>query len=323
LSAEVNKGWPDANRFHFEVSEMAPLVLVKMTFRGRATFSAFGVSERDYENKPSKLWHSVGWDEHRSETVSFQESIGLYPLHRSPDGRARFLVSYVDAGCAGSYKVEYFAYEWDPRGSGDLERIIEVAGAEGLSDESFGELRTEGPILTLPYCWFSAIDWWDNPTMCAVDSYDLSGDEVRFVSRVVNHPDWLPIVRAIQYAQAHDYPAVRAYCGSPEVARRLVSIVPTFVRGEVEPNVKKTGPATETVEFGGFRFEVEKRGGRWLVEAMAHTSWWREGRRPPATHVERARHLAQRGVATDRRTAERSNWPASAEVLSRSKAYAR
>jgi hypothetical protein len=38
-----------------------------------------------------------------------------------------------------------------------------------------------------------------------------------------------------------------------------------MLHGGEEPAIKKTGPTTETIELGGFRFEVEKRGSRWLV----------------------------------------------------------
>jgi hypothetical protein len=71
--------------------------------------------------------------------------------------------------------------------------------------------------ITIPYCWFSAIDTWDNPSMCAADIYDLSHDDVRFVSRAVNRPDLLPIAKALEYVSKHDYPAVLAYCASPEM----------------------------------------------------------------------------------------------------------
>jgi hypothetical protein len=122
-------------------------------------------------------------------------------------------------------------------------------------------------VIKLPYCWFSAIDTWDNPTLCAVDSYDVSGNRVRFVGSVFNLPDLLAVARAIEYAKARDYPAVLAYCGSPEVARRMVRDNSVF-GFPFSVDVKRTGVATERIEFGappGIRFDVEKRGDRWLV----------------------------------------------------------
>jgi len=32
-----------------------------------------------------------------------------------------------------------------------------------------GEFRAEGSSINLPYCWFSPIDTWDNPSLCAID----------------------------------------------------------------------------------------------------------------------------------------------------------
>src|ERR1017187_3212938 len=90
----------------------------------------------------------------------------------------------------------------NPEGNGDLELIIKQAGALGLDDKvpgfaQIGEFRTVGSSITLPYCWFSPIDTWDNPSLCAVDSYDLSGDRVRFRSHTYNRPDLVPVAKAL------------------------------------------------------------------------------------------------------------------------------
>jgi hypothetical protein len=130
-----------------------------------------------------------------------------------------------------------------------------------------GKLQTEGPAITLPYCWFSPIDTWDNPSLCAVDTYDTSGDQVKFRSRAYNRPDLLPIAKAIEYAEQRDYPAVLAYCASGDVALKLVrNIDPHFFAGDLK--VTRIGDGKERVEMeleSTTRFEVEKRDGRWLV----------------------------------------------------------
>src|SRR5208283_4143244 len=97
-----------------------------------------------------------------------------------------------------------------------------------------------------------------------VNTYDLSGDRVRFISSVANRPDLLPIAKAIQYAQAHDYPAVLAYCGSPDVAQRMVRDIPPFVFAGAGLAVKRIGALKESIDMEdtGFHFEVEKRGDR-------------------------------------------------------------
>ena len=128
-----------------------------------------------------------------------------------------------------------------------------------------GELKTKGPLITLPYCWFSPIDTWDNPSMCAVDSYDLSGDTVEFRTRTYNRPDLLPVAKALEYAEHRDYPAVLAYCASPAVARALVRTAPSSVF-EVELKTKRIASGLESVTSdGGFTFVVAKHNGRWLV----------------------------------------------------------
>jgi hypothetical protein len=210
--------------------------------------------------------------------------VDLYALDSGPSRRARFLAKFVAVGCGSGVGVAYFAYEWSPKGVGHLEQVIKIEGAESQEDpidrrrptrrnlsNSFspiGELRTKGTLITLPYCSFSAIDTWDNPSLCAVDSYDISGDRVRFRSRLTNRPDLLPIAKAIEHAQAHDYLAVLAYCGSPDVARRIIRDIPPFVFSGSELNVTRVDVGKERVEFDddeALKFEVQMRGDHWVV----------------------------------------------------------
>jgi hypothetical protein len=124
----------------------------------------------------------------------------------------------------------------------------------------------------LPFCWFSGIDTWDNPSMCAVDTYDLSGDSVRFQSRAYNRPDLLPVAKAIEFAEKHDYPAVLAYCASASVARKIVRELATGYGFDTEVEIKELGPGRERVrpaysDVPGF--VVEKRGDRWVVVSFS------------------------------------------------------
>jgi len=283
LSAEINKSWRDENRFHFQVLEVPPALLVKMTFRNRATFSFFAIPERDFDSRPAGRWRAIGAvDSFRAEPAQTYEQLELFPLERGPAKRARFLAVSSYAGCGSGVGISYHAYEWDPQDYGDLSEFIKIEGSVSQEEPTdsrlperwrpdafnpIGELRTTGPLITLPYCWHSAIDTWNNPSLCAVDSYDLSGDRVRFASTAYNRPDLVPIAKAIQYAQARDYPAVRAYCASPDVARQIVGNVQPYVFGEAI-EVKRIGALKERVELGyrqSCLFEVEKRGTRWLV----------------------------------------------------------
>ena len=178
----------------------------------------------------------------------------------------------------------YYAYELTPEDRGDLAEFIKLEGA--VSQEgpiggnryaesdlarffpTIGKLQTAGPTISLPFCWFSQIDTWDNPSLCAVDSYDLSQDRVRFVGRVINRPDLVPIAKAIDYAQARDYPAVLAYCSSAEVAQAIVNRIPTVVYAGPEVNVTAVSAHRERVELGDgpvYKFEVDNSDGQWKV----------------------------------------------------------
>ena len=268
-SEEVNVAWPKENRFHFEILDLKDILVAKMSIRTHDQFFVFGVPQT-YDDKPNRLWRRITLIEDDSESETPGISRALNPLHRGPSGRPRFLVSTTWSGCAGSLGITYEAREWNPEDYGAADQIVSVKGSLGLDDKvpgflQIGKLRTDGPIVDLPYCWWSAIDTWDNPSLCAVDRYDLSGDAVRFVSRRVNRPDLLPIAKAVEYAEKRDFPAVRGYCVSDSVAHRLVESVPDHLF-EVEIKVKLLSAGRESVGGGGnYRFIVEKHGQRWLV----------------------------------------------------------
>ncbi len=291
LSAEINRSWPEEKRLHFEALDLPPALVVKMTYRNRATFSFFAMPQRDAYAKPTKLWQAVGaLDDHRVGPAQGYEDLTVFPLRRGPSRRARFLAKFGVAGCGSGYSLQYYAYEWDPQGTGHLDEVIKLEGAASQEDrvdqrqssqaneaDSFppiGELRTTGSLITLPYCWYSAIDTWDNPSLCAVNSYDISADHVRFVGSSTNRPDVAAVAKAIEYAQAHDFPALLAYCGSPAVARRIIEIIPPNVTGAGGWKIiTRISSTHEKMELSGgyyetLRFDVEKRGDRWLVVAL-------------------------------------------------------
>jgi hypothetical protein len=268
MSAKTNAAWPDENRFHFEVFEFSPALVVKVSIRAQADFLVFGVLQVQ-DGKPHRLWRQVWADSRpRSEDVP-QKSVEIYPLHRGPSGNIRFLAHFGYSGCAGSVGVGYVGFEWDGGGESATE-ILQQDGSFGMESPKLfpeiGRLRTAGTLITLPYCWFSAIDTWDNPSLCAVDTYDLSGDDVRFRSRLYNRPDLVPIAKAIEYADKHDFQAVRGYCASDSVARRFVQDIPG-VSGASDPRVARMGNGNERVAFvdAGSYFDVEKRADGWVI----------------------------------------------------------
>lgn len=270
LSSEINSEWPEESRFHFEILDLPPALVVKMSIRGDDGFHIFGIPEED-SGKPNHHWKRVGQDGEWTAREGSGVSIELFLLHRGPSGNARFLAKVIRSGCAGSLGLAYDAREWDPHSFGRVEQIIQQDGAIGLDDDVkdfpvIGKLQTENALVTLPYCWFSPIDTWDNPSLCALDTYDLSGDDVRFRSRIYNRPDLVPIAKAIEYAEHRDYPAVLSYCASPQVARRLVRNMPPNIFGGEELEVTRTSGDAERVQIGeGVYFDVQKRAGRWLV----------------------------------------------------------
>lgn len=271
-SAVINAAWPAESRFRVQILEVGSLLVVRMSVRNYDTFAAFASTGRD---GASATWEEVGSDsldiQRRSSSSSI--SLELYPLYAGASGNARFLSKFVVSGCAGSVGVQYDAWEWRPRQGTSLDNVVSQGGAFGLDDkvpgfEPIGSLQTSGPHITLPYCWFSEIDTWDNPSLCAVDTYDLSGRDVRFLSREVNRPDLLPIAKAIEYAHKREYEAVRGYSGSDAVARKLVREVPPIMAPGVEVKVTHTGRHKERVELGDdtvSRFDVVERSGRWVV----------------------------------------------------------
>jgi hypothetical protein len=271
-SSEINADWPEDRRFHFQTLDIPPLLAVKMEFRTSARYFAFGVAHEEIAGKAPPVWRKVGSDDVSLEQESARSLVELFELHRGPSGNARFLARIEPFGCTGSIGVVYDAMEWNPEGIGGLEKIIHQEGSSGLDDnvEGFpqiGELRTEGSLITLPYCWFSAIDTWDNPSLCAVDTYDLSGDVVKFQSRAYNRRDLVPVAKAIEYAQQRDIAAARGYCASLEIADRLVrEMPPHFFAVEIHVNATREG--SERVELGDgpvVWLEVEERQGNWVV----------------------------------------------------------
>jgi hypothetical protein len=278
-SGSINATWPQGSRFHYELLNIPPALVLKVGIGTHERYFVFGVPPKDDTGKPNRQWQRVGEDDLELERPVPRNWIDVYPLHRGPSGIARFLASIGFAGCAGSSGLLYDAREWDPNDVVGSSQIIKQEGALGM-DEAFsggvpnlkepfapiGKLDTKGSIIALPYCWFSAIDTWDNPSMCALDRYDLSGDSVKFRSRSCNRPDLLPVAKAIEYAENHDLPAVRGYCASDDVARRIVEVVPPFYfAGDLQVVPERSDRERVTMGSSSDEFDIEKRDGRWLI----------------------------------------------------------
>ncbi|HXS97566.1 MAG TPA: hypothetical protein VN736_23365 [Candidatus Limnocylindrales bacterium] len=271
-SSVTNLAWPEEARFRFEVLEVPPILVVKLGIRTQETVFVL------FRQPPSRGKRSA-WEYssiYSQMDHAFRTLADVVPLHRGPSGRARFLVTVNTFGCAGSFSIAYHAREFAPKRARNLLEIIDAGGARGLDDkvpgfEQIGEPRTEGAIVELPYCWFSPIDTWDNPSLCAVDRYDLSRDDVQFVSRTYNRPDLVPVAKAIEYAEARDDRALMGYCASPGLAQQLVRDLPLHIFAD-EVRVTELASGRELVELGletTYRFTVERRNGVWLLVSFS------------------------------------------------------
>jgi len=279
-SAKMNAAWPNESQFHYELLSIPPALVLKVGIGTHERYFDFGIPTKDDMGKPNRQWQRVGEDNLELDRPAPRVWIELFPLHRGPSGNPRFLASIGFTGCAGSSGLLYDAREWNPDDVVGFSQIIEQKGAKGM-DEDFkggrpsvkepfapiGRLQAKGSTVELPYCWFSAVDTWDNPSMCALDRYDLSGDKVKFRSRSYNRPDLLPIVKAIEYATTHDFPAVRGYCASDDVARRIMEAVPPFYfSGDLQ--VVRERSDRERVTMGSpdpDEFEIEKHESGWQI----------------------------------------------------------
>ncbi len=276
IGEKANRSWPRTSRFHYKVVELHPAIVVALTIRSRAAFSVYGVPDLLPEpgQKRNTRWTQVKTDRYRWEEQVAAEEFRLHPLLRGASGKARFLSEFHHIGCGGGQPaVDYTAYEWDPSGTGDLRAVLHREGVEsGITEPAIGRLETTGGVITLPYCWRSAVDdgsvW---AALCSVDTYDISGDEARFIGTRTNRPDLEAVARVIQHAQLRDYRAVLAYSGSQRVARSLVELMPPNVHS-AGVNVTPLGPGKEAVELSDdlqIKFVLESRDGQWLVVDFA------------------------------------------------------
>ncbi len=272
-SRKVLAHWPEESRFHAKVVEAGPLLITTMFVGARERWFAFG--------KVEGRWKQVGEDGGGFDD-SPRRLMQVYHLPAGRPGVARFLAARVFFGCAGSSGISYEVREWDPAAPGGyVATVFSQDGAFGMDEAAdgrapsaqdpfapIGKLVTDGPVLALPYCTFTSIDTWDNPSLCTLDRYDVRGATLRFLSRRYNRPELVPVAKAMEYAAAHDLPATRAYCASEELARRLVFEGAPAPDTNVE--VVRHGQG-KRVWFGDREswFDVERRAGRWVIVGLS------------------------------------------------------
>jgi hypothetical protein len=131
-----------------------------------------------------------------------------------------------------------------------------------------GALRTDGVMISLPYCRYSAVDIYADVTLCNLDLYDVSGDNVRFIETRAENPDLDAVARLVEYARTRDLPAVRAYTTDDKTAALVLQRMPSSYHSFMDRKVTPAGPDKETVLLRNgarWRFELVKTKGRWLI----------------------------------------------------------
>ena len=265
--------WPENARLQGEVVAAGPAVVVTMFTGARARWFAFG--------QMGGTWKAVGEDEGLLDD-SPRRLMRVYGLRSGRPGVARFLAARTFFGCAGSSGISYEVLEWDSQqADGYTSEVLTQEGAFGMDQAAdgkapsaanpfapIGKLVTEGAVLKLPYCTFTGIDTWDNPSLCTLDRYDISGATIHFLSRTYNRPELVPVAKALGYAAEHDLPATRAYCASDALARQLVFEGVPGPDANVEVVQHGRG---KRVWFGDHAswFDVEQRRGRWIIIGLS------------------------------------------------------
>jgi hypothetical protein len=290
-SAQANASWPEERRFHYQILDLGTAIVLKYTIRTRATFSVLGIpaffSGVD-ERRNNNYWVQVGNDSFRHGEYRSNEQLALSILGPAPSRRPRFLATFNHVSCGDNQitLVDYRGYEWNPADTGNLKTIVHQAGV--TTGGTFDELatptaepahvtaapataaQTTGKTIALPYCRHSNVETHGLPLLCDVDTYDVSGDEVRFVSRNTNRPDLNAIARLIELAQARDVAAAAVYTTSPKVARDAVEQIPTDISIE-SLRLMHTAPDKESIHMQDgidLTFDIVKVRGRWLVSAF-------------------------------------------------------
>jgi hypothetical protein len=272
ISDKNLKQWPTDSRFRYKVLDLAPLVVIKFGIRDRETFRAYGIPSR-VDRATNARWLRVGSDP--VQPRSCVNSSDIFPLQRGPSGKPRFLAKYEHIDCGSGHGVEYAAFEWDAKQTFYYENVQMVMHRERVwpredVDPSIWNFKTNGAVITIPYCWHSAVDSWAAAHLCSVDSYDVSGDTLRFVGTKTNYPDLETVALVAKHGQARDEVAVRGYCADDKVAMALVQIMPASHIFAVEglkttpTGVGKENVALSTNDFT-LSFDLVKAQERWVV----------------------------------------------------------
>jgi len=263
----ITSSWESDKRLHYELLSIRPLLLLRLAIWNQETFVVY--SPVSLGLNPPTSWGIVQTADEGGHAS--YEHLELFPLWRGPQGNPRFLEVKHFSSCMAGMTLDYVVngYEWRP-GESFITRILakESSFSERGPKWKFG---TSGKTIAIPYCWSGdlLLVSIDSP-ICSVDTYDLSGDVVRFVRAEDNPEDLALVARVIEYAGNHDIEALSALCVSPQVARQLTEIMPPkpFFIGY---DRKSLGPDSELLDFedsSEMKITLERQQGRWRVAAV-------------------------------------------------------
>jgi hypothetical protein len=273
-SAEVNKAWPEERRFHYKLLAIYPVLVVQFGLRSRTTYSVFGVPELKPTGprRPNHDWLQIALDPLRWSVRKGNEELEISSLYEGPARRARFLAHYTFEGCGDVPRgIAYKGYEWEPAWTGKMRLILDREGTlSGALYPTIGEMHISGKRITLPYCWWSAVDESVWASLCSVDEYDFSDDLVKFLGTQTNRPDLEAVARAIEYGERRDVSALLGYAIDARAANEIAENMPAYVYPDVV-TVTQISDVRETITLGDgpvLHFTLIKRGDQWLIESL-------------------------------------------------------
>ena len=289
-SDEINRHWPEGHRFRYEITDVSPVILAKMTFRSSSAVIAFfvsgdaGVSKTSAQRKTTWTAENVTGD--NPEPNRMIQHVQVYPLFRGPSNMARFLVSSSITACGHGTETGVSVYQMSLLNYPEqlFHRKGSVSSGEGVIEErespqakwirrpmhTFNNsFNVSGKNIALPFCRFSVVDTSYGPTLCMADTFDLSMDDIRFVGREINRPDLFAVAKAIEHAQNGEWAAVRAYTANGAVAKKILSSTHSYVYSE-RTTVTHISPDREIIRLEGGvearEFEVQKINGTWRIK---------------------------------------------------------
>jgi len=100
LSADINAPWPEENRFHFQMLDLSPALVVKMAIGTHDRFYVLGIPAESHGDQ-ERLWQEVGRDEEIIGDRVPQSHLEIYPfieaLQETQDFSPGFTTAAVQA----------------------------------------------------------------------------------------------------------------------------------------------------------------------------------------------------------------------------------